>query len=131
VPDNRRSLGKALKLYFFKTYLKQENVNALCWAEFKEDGTVVRNKSDVANKVAGAKNVLLLIHGIIGDTESLAKGVRKTGLDKKFDLVLTYDYENLSTPISETAGKLKQQLEAAGFGANDDKRLTVLAHSMG
>jgi pimeloyl-ACP methyl ester carboxylesterase len=131
VPDNRRSVGGALKLYFFKTYLKQENVNALCWAEFKDDGNVVRNKSDVANKVAGAKNILLLIHGIIGDTESLARGLRKAELDKKFDLVLTYDYENLSTPISETATKLKQQLEAAGFGANDNKQLTVLAHSMG
>ena len=45
--------------------------------------------------------------------------------------MLTYDYENLSTPISETAVKLKQQLAAAGLRENDDKRLTLLVHSMG
>jgi hypothetical protein len=62
-------LGKALKLYFFKTYLRRENVNQLCWIEYKADGSVERHRSGVAEKVAAAKNVLLLIHGIIGDTE--------------------------------------------------------------
>ncbi len=131
VPDNRRSVGGALKLYFFKTWLKRENLNALCWAEFKENGEVARNKSELAGKVAAAKNILLLIHGIIGDTENLAKGLRMAGLDKKFDLVLTYDYENLHSSIAETAATLKQQLEANGMGAHDNKQLTVLAHSMG
>ena len=27
-----------MKLYFFKTYLKQDNVNQLRWVEFKADG---------------------------------------------------------------------------------------------
>lgn len=134
-PDNRRSVGKALKLYFFKTYLKQ-NVNQLCWAEFKDDGALVRHKSMLAEKVKAAQNIVVLIHGIIGDTENIAKGLRmieaggKT-LDQKFDLVLTYDYENLKTSIAETALDLKKKLEAAGFGANDNKKLTLLAHSMG
>ncbi|MCB0258300.1 MAG: hypothetical protein KDE62_01040, partial [Calditrichaeota bacterium] len=35
-PDQRRSLGKAMKLYFFKTYLKQ-NPNQLSWVEYKDD----------------------------------------------------------------------------------------------
>jgi pimeloyl-ACP methyl ester carboxylesterase len=131
VPDNRRSLGKALKLYFFKTYLKQDNVNQLRWVEYKDDGAVVRNKTMIAEKVKAAQNIAVLIHGIIGDSEIIAKGLRTAGLDQKFDLVLTYDYENLSTPIAETALDLKKKLEAAGFGANDEKKLTLLAHSMG
>ena len=78
-----------------------------------------------------------MIHGIIGDTEGIAQGLPLAkdadgkSVHQKFDLVLTYDYENLSTKISESAIKLKQQLAAAGLRENDDKRLTLLVHSMG
>jgi hypothetical protein len=77
VPDNRRSLGRALKLYFFKTYLGRKNVNRLYWVDYKADGAVERHDSGVADKVAASKNVLLLIHGIIGDTEGIAAGKRR------------------------------------------------------
>ncbi len=137
IPDNRRSLGKALKLYFFKTYLRRKNVNRLCWVEYKPDGSVERHRSGVANKVAAAEKILLLIHGIIGDTEGIAQGLRLAvdaegkRLDERFDVVLTYDYENLNTSISETAVNLKQQLEEVGLKENDQKQLTLLVHSMG
>ncbi len=131
VPDNRRSLGKALKLYFFKTYLKHDNVNQLCWVELKDDGTVARRKSGVAEKVSEAQNVAVLVHGIIGDTQVIAEGLHQAKLNEDFDLVLTFDYENLSTPISKTALDLKKKLAAVGFGKDDNKKLTVLAHSMG
>lgn len=137
IPDNRRSLGKALKLYFFKTYLGRRSVNRLCWVEYKADGSVERHEDGVAEKVAAAKNILLLIHGIIGDTQGIAEGLPNAidadgaGLNEKFDLVLTYDYENLSTPIEITAAQLKQQLNDAGLHEKDDKRLTLLVHSMG
>ena len=131
VADNRRSLGSALKLYFFKTWLAQPNVNRLRWVEYRADGSIAQREDGVAAKVAGARNVLLLVHGIIGDTEGMAAGVQACGLDARFDLVLTYDYENLATPIEETARTLGLQLAAAGLGAQDDKRLTLLVHSMG
>jgi pimeloyl-ACP methyl ester carboxylesterase len=131
VGDQRRSLGGSLKLYFFKTYLKQDSVNQLRWVEFRADGSFGYEKSMVADKVAAARNVLLLVHGIIGDTEGMVKGVQQCGLDRTFDLVLTYDYENLSTPIAETAEALQSQLAAAGLREGDDKRLTLLVHSMG
>ncbi|TWT51802.1 caspase family protein [Allorhodopirellula solitaria] len=135
--DNRRSLGSALKLYFFKTYLKRDNVNRLCWIEYKPDGSFERHRSDIAEKVAAAQNVLLLIHGIIGDTDGIAQGLSLAkdadgkNVSEKFDLVLTYDYENLSTPILDTAVKLKQQLASVGLDVNKDKGLTLLVHSMG
>ena len=137
IPDNRRSLGRALKLYFFKTYLGQQNVNRLCWIEYKTDGTFERHRSGVAEKVAAAGNVLLLIHGIIGNTDGIVQGLKLAkdaegkSVDQKFDLLLTYDYENLSTPIAETAVRLKQQLADVGLRDGDDKRLTLLVHSMG
>lgn len=137
MPADRRSLGRALKLYFFKTYLKFENVNQLCWIEYQPDGSFERHRSGVAGKVGAAKNVLLLIHGIIGNTDSIVKGLKLAkdadgrSVDQKFDLVLTYDYENLSTPITETAVNLREQLAAAGLCENDNKRLTILVHSMG
>jgi len=137
IPDNRRSVGQALKLYFFKTYLRREHVNQFCWIEYNDDGSFKRHQTGVAEMVAAAKNVLLLVHGIIGDTDfivrglKLAKDAEGTSIDQKFDLVLTYDYENLSTPIAETALELKQQLADAGLHDNDGRRLTLLVHSMG
>lgn len=136
IPDQRRSLGKALKLYFFKTYLKR-SVNTLCWVKYKPDGPVQRRKDGVNDKVAAAQNILLVIHGIIGDTEGIAQGLPQaidangTGIHDKFDLVLTYDYENLSTGIEATARRLKTQLRDVGLHPQDDKRLTLLVHSMG
>jgi len=66
------------------------------------------------------------VHGIIGNTDSIAVGLKLAkdtdgkSVDQKFDLVLTYEYENLSTPISETAVKLKQQLKDVGLHDADD-----------
>jgi pimeloyl-ACP methyl ester carboxylesterase len=131
IPDHRRSLGGSLKLYFFKTYLKMSNVNQLRWVSFGPDGACEYHESGLAEKITAAQNILLLVHGIIGDTENMARGVKATGLDQRFGLVLTYDYENLSTPIEETARTLKTQLAAAGLHETDGKTLTLLVHSMG
>lgn len=137
VPDQRRSLGGALKLYFFKTYLRRTDVNNLCWVEYKEDGSTERHATAVADKVSAASNILLLVHGIIGDTEVMAEGLRLAvaeggnGVNSKFDLVMTYDYENLNTPIHETARQLGERLKEVGLHAQDTKRLSLLVHSMG
>jgi pimeloyl-ACP methyl ester carboxylesterase len=137
IPHQRRSLGKALKLYFFKTYLKRTDVDRLCWVEYRPDGTIARHQEGVADKVAAARNVILLVHGIIGDTEGMAQGLRLArdadgrSLNTRFDLVLTYDYENLSGSIQDKAVNLKTRLQAVGLGAEDQQRLTLLVHSMG
>ncbi len=142
VPDaqDTRSLGKALKLYFFKTYLNLDDVNQLRLVEFKEDGSVDRrnDKTETTARVAAGNNILLLVHGIIGDTKNIAEGIAAlkdtdgNPLAGHFDAVLTYDYENLSTPIEQTAEQLKKDLrEIAGIHEDDGKQLTILAHSMG
>ena len=111
--------------------LKRSDVNQLRWIDFKADGSIEHRTDNVASKVAAARRVLLLVHGIIGDTSGMAAGVRACGLDSQFDLVLAYDYENLATPIGETARLLKAQLEAVGLSDADDRHLTLLVHSMG
>lgn len=126
-----RSVLGSLKLYFFKTVLKQANVDLLRWVEYKADGSFERQKFGVADKIAAARNILLLIHGIIGDTEDMAAGIKLAGVADKFDLVLTYDYENLGTLIGDTADALVKRLKGVGLGAGDDKALTIIAHSMG
>ena len=128
--DTRSLLG-ALKLYFFKTVLRQANVDLLRWADYGSDGSAERQKFGLAEKVAAASNILLLVHGIIGDTEGMAQGIRACGAAAGFDLVLTYDYESLGTPIEETAAALVKRLQSVGIGANDGKRVTIVAHSMG
>lgn len=136
----RRSLGKALKMCFLKIVLGKHDVNLLRWVEYKPDGTIARHRDNLENmkdKVAGAKHILLLIHGIIGDTEPIAKGLREVveenskSIAEKYDLILTYDYENLNTSIEDTAKQLKQRLEEIGLHEQQPKRITILSHSMG
>jgi pimeloyl-ACP methyl ester carboxylesterase len=78
------------------------------------------------------------VHGIIGDTEGMATGalvpsphrpVGPPGTD--YDLVLTFDYENLNTEIQDNAQALKERLEAIGLGPDHGKTLHIVAHSMG
>lgn len=128
---DQRSVGSALKLYLFKTYLGIESVNRLRRAEYAADGSYTYQTGGIAEHVAAAQNVLVVVHGIIGDTKALLGGIPAAGIGQAFDCVLSYDYENLATPIGETARALKTDLEKVGLGAGHGKNVTVLAHSMG
>ncbi|RYY17630.1 MAG: hypothetical protein EOO04_25155, partial [Chitinophagaceae bacterium] len=89
----------------------------------------------VSKKVAAAQNILLFVHGIIGDTESMVKCVRTQTATKslvdKADLILSFDYENLHTTIEDNAALLKSRLEGVGITNNHSKNLIIVAHSMG
>ena len=97
LPENpvaQRGLGSALWMYLCKAYFKSDHVNRLRWVEKTADGTS-SHTDGLEGKVAAAKSVLLVIHGIIGDSEPIAKAVLDSGIAGHFDLVLSYDYENL------------------------------------
>lgn len=134
VKGETRSLFRALKLCFYKVVLGRENVNKLCWIEYK-DGKAIYNDTGVKEKVAAAKNILLLVHGIIGNTKEMAERMEQAVQSKAADLILTYDYENLNTTIDVNAGKLKAALVAVGIQPDKkgkfNKKFTILAHSMG
>jgi triacylglycerol esterase/lipase EstA (alpha/beta hydrolase family) len=84
-----------------------------------------------------ATNILLMIHGIIGDTVGMVQCLKTvldekgTTADNKVDLVLAFDYENLNTSIEETAKDLKEKLAAIGLMEGHEKNLVIAAHSMG
>ena len=144
--NNTRSLGSSLRILFQKIVtqkLKREfKYPLLAVADVSPDEAVeyIQDIDRVKARVAEANNIILYIHGIIGDTEKMLPSVRRTEvtienkpkqLADLYDLVLTFDYENLHTPIEENARLLKQRLEQVGLGANHGKNLHIVAHSMG
>ncbi len=133
VKSEGRSILRALKMCFFKIALGQEQ-NKLCWIEYV-DGQPKYHDTGVKEKVASAKNILLVIHGIIGNTTEMAAAMGRAISSKTVDLVLAYDYENLNTSIEANSGKLKIALEAVGIKPDKkgklNKKFSILAHSMG
>ncbi len=128
-PATKRSVGKALWLYFLKV-IKMDTQYLRC-AE-RSGGKVVRTEDGLFTKVKNAKRILLVIHGIIGDTKGMADFALQAKDEGHFDLVLTFDYENLNTTIQDTAAALAKKLkDDAGIVPGSGKELTILAHSMG
>jgi hypothetical protein len=128
---SKRSLGKALKLVFFKFVNKVVplfDTHFLRWVDYQNEAE--RIEAGLTPKVATSEKILLLVHGIIGDTVDMAKTFA-FAKNKGYDLVLTFDYENLNTTIEENAQQLKKMLNEAGIQANSGKELTIVAHSMG
>ncbi|MDB5202344.1 MAG: caspase [Ferruginibacter sp.] len=94
------------------------------------------DETKLKTAVAGSKDIILFIHGIIGDTEGMVQctdnringGTETLGHGR---LILSFDYENLNTPIEETAADLKKRLHAIGLKEGHGKNLVIIAHSMG
>lgn len=114
----------------------------LAVADVDEDGMVTyeKNLDVVKSKVAVSQRIILYIHGIIGDTESIVPSINKTlveadgqqrPLKELYDLVLTFDYENIQTTIKENGELLGKELQKVGLGKNHGKELHIVAHSMG
>jgi len=131
IPDRQRSLRRSLKLYFFKTYLHRTDTSQLGWIEFNADGSFERHLDGLNEQIETSQNILLLVHGLMGNTDTLVKGLVESQQIAEFDLVLTYDYENMNTPLSLTAIELKKQLADVGISADDEIQITIVAHSTG
>lgn len=137
-----RSLGSAIRLLVTRVVRRVRGGSATVvhLALATAEGGVVALTEDVGRirerlaATAGGR-VLLLVHGIIGDTRGMAESflVPPPGsplADLTFDVVLTFDYENLDTPIDETAGVLRTVLDGVGLGEHGHE-VTLVAHSMG
>ena len=148
VEPSERKFSQAIQMCFRKIVLTQSGQKAsYAWlrkAEVKPDGTVSFTEREdletVKAAVAKAEKIILYIHGIIGDTESMIPSVRYAklnvngqvkALEEEYQLILAFDYENLNTSIEDTAKELKQQLAAVGLQAGHGKTLHIVAHSMG
>lgn len=136
--DRKRSATRAIKFAFLKAASPTtESVFKLRWVNPEAETTDKRSTADLEEKVKEAKKILLLVHGIIGDTLEMGNEAIKFALrdpEKQpngFDVILTFDYENLSGPIESISEKLNELLEGLGLGADDGKEFYIVAHSMG
>ncbi|NEO50832.1 MAG: alpha/beta hydrolase, partial [Moorea sp. SIO4A3] len=150
ISEGSRSLGGSIRIFFQKVVSQQLGLefNYPILAAADVTGSSVANYTvnytteveQVKSRVAQAQRIVLYIHGIIGNTKSLLPSLRSAqvevdGTEKPlaelYDLVLSYDYENINTSIVENAKLLKQRLQAVGLGDNHGKILHIVAYSMG
>jgi Caspase domain/Lecithin:cholesterol acyltransferase len=146
VSEGERSLEGSIRIFFQKVISqglgREFNYPILAVAEVGEDKKVTYNRDEnyVKQQVAQAKRIAVYIHGIIGDTESLVSTIKqpvlqadgqKSSISELYDLVLTFDYENLNTNIEQNAQHLKRRLRDVGLSENHGKQLHIIAHSMG
>lgn len=144
--EKKRSLGGSILIYFQKIIYENLGHDSpypkLRVARVAEDGTINYEEDHQQIKVAvqKAQRIVIYIHGIIGDTESMVPSVRQAkvkvngqskSLAEIYDLVLTFDYESLNTPIKELGKQLRDKLAAVGLTPNHGKTLHIIAHSMG
>jgi pimeloyl-ACP methyl ester carboxylesterase len=141
VQEDTRSLGGAVRIFIQKVLndrfgvptayprLALPLVTAGKVSRYEEDSAVIRDA------LAGARRVLVFIHGIIGDTTEMAaralEGEALKGSASSDTVVLAFDYESLNTKIERTAQDLKRKLGELGLGHDHDKELVIVAHSMG
>ena len=132
-----RSLGGSFKMFFRKLFRKKSGINNLTLYGFRADGTWERlednpSKMERIIKAKAGSRVLLLIHGLTGDTRHMVSALEALQeLSEEASFVLTYDYENLSTPIDKAAQELHKLLSSAGFGKIEMPKITIIAHSQG
>lgn len=142
--QNKRSLTLSIRIFFKKVISKKLGTSyayplLAIAATAEESGVEYKTDIDlIRDSINKAERILLYVHGIIGDTRGMAASAFSSGLaasapssDGAFDLVLTFDYENLNTPIEETARDLKHRLANVGLDADHHKELHIVAHSMG
>lgn len=142
--ERDKSLGGSIKLFFQKVAWSRltgvKEYDRLSLHLRAGDGSVTeiaylgsersKDKAEQIARAIGGGEALLLIHGIIGDTKGMVEAVFSSdALYSSFAGVLSYDYENLTSGIEASAQKLKEMLQACGFG--EERRLTIVAHSMG
>jgi hypothetical protein len=141
--SDRRSLSGAIKIFFQKVISQVAETEfaypILAAVEVSPGGdlTSVREADAIRERVGSAGRILLFVHGITGDTRNMAPSIQLAKLadgrplGSLYDLVLTFDYENLNTTIEDNGRALKARLEAVGLVAGHGKSLDIAAHSMG
>ncbi len=148
IREGKRSLKGSIRIFF------QKVISQGLGREFKypilavpvvgNDNKVTynRDENDLKQKLKDkkVKRIAIYIHGIIGDTESLVSTIKQpvlkpnrenTSISELYDLILTFDYENLNTTIEQNAQNLKRLLRDVGLSENHGKELHIIAHSMG
>ncbi|HEX6426666.1 MAG TPA: caspase family protein, partial [Niastella sp.] len=129
-----RSLIGSIKLYFKK--ILRLPVNTLALHLYKNDQwEMITDLGKIKQHIQALpqhQKLPLIVHGIFGDTKGMLEGLKvDKDLTIQFPAVLSFDFENMSTEVPDTAKILKQALEQVGIGQEGKHKLIVIAHSMG
>jgi triacylglycerol esterase/lipase EstA (alpha/beta hydrolase family) len=94
------------------------------------------NPKTLIATIEKSNNILLILHGIIGNSTSITGFTQRIlnnnkSLAQHYDCILTFDYNPLNDPIQKTAERLKQKLATIGLNKHHNKRLDLVAHSIG
>jgi pimeloyl-ACP methyl ester carboxylesterase len=145
-PTGQRSLGGSIKLFFQKIIGQRIGMEGELYKLRRvtvapdEELTYLDEGLEAIEQAVQADNcthVALFIHGIIGDTTVMPKVLRRVqcagggSMIDRYQVVLTFDYENLDTSIDDIARELKKRLVKAGLGNGHGKTFHIFAHSMG
>lgn len=140
-----RSLTGSIRILFEKVITQRLGLDfkypllAIATADGAGGVNYDHDRDRACTRVAAAQRILLYIHGIIGDTRGMAASTRHQLmanppiplLADRYDLILSFDYENLHTTIEENARLLKSRLAEVGLGPQHGKAFHIVAHSMG
>ncbi len=128
--NSSKSFWQSCRLFFAKIDVSKidDDTHILKWVDTKTEYEL-DTLPEIKNKIDNSQNPLLLIHGILGNTKQMVKLANELVEEGRYDAVLTFNYENLNTPIDATAGKLLENLKLIGISKS--KKITILAHSMG
>jgi len=129
----RKTLTGAIRIFFRKVLSRAAGIAneypILAAARLETEKVVYeKDRARIASLVNTHDVITLYIHGIIGDTRGMVESSAACGIQ---GLLLSFDYENLNTPIEHTARALKLRLAGIGLGAGHSKALRIVAHSMG
>lgn len=89
---------------------------------------IITENEVVQQRIAEANEVVLCVHGFLGNTNQMAQTI--LGL-KPDTCVLTFDYENIHTPLEQTARQLKDRMIDVGLAPGHNKCVRIVAFSMG
>jgi triacylglycerol esterase/lipase EstA (alpha/beta hydrolase family) len=147
-----RSIGTAIRILFHKFVadvtgsINQYPVlrvvdHATLLASGEVKYSEIGDQAPIIKAVQAARTILILVHGIIGDTLGMAQGLVPKHLGpnladlpavaERYDAILTFDYESVNSGIDGNAQGLQVRLGEAGLGQDDGKTVHIVAHSMG
>ena len=127
--QGKRSLGRALWFSFLKlSNIKNDNYNLR--KVVYENGVPTYHGLEKKEIVENSK-VLMVIHGIIGNTKGMLKNLEFLLKEERYDHIIAFDYENLNTPIEDIAKYLNDALDNVGITPKDNINFDIIAHSMG
>jgi hypothetical protein len=138
-----KGIGKTLKVFFQKvTYdqlrLRKQSLYELAQLTLDDSGNISQRTAltEATEDIQKAQRILLLVHGIITDTQSLIPALQQEDSHGKslydhYDIILSFDYESLNTRVQDSSRILKEQLSKIGLGQGHGKQLDIIGLDLG